>query len=318
MLRPDGRSLTAVRTLHHNQDVTRSTLWFLLLFLISILVFFRALETLVGLLGQKGEYSHILLIPAIGSILIYRERTKISIANRPNFWIGVPLVVLSLVFWIAGNYVGSLSQNDNLSLSMFALVLYWIGSFIICYGTSSARIVLFVLPFLLLMVPFPDFLIGRIVAGLQKVSADTAYLLFTMAGVPVFRNGFIFSLPGIEIEIATECSGIRSSIALFITSLVLGHYCLASNWKKLVLMLFVLPIVVLKNGLRIFTLAVLGIYVNPSFLNGPLHHRGGIVFYALSVLLLLALLKMLREPGTSTGTKGRLSLFAFNTPRSLH
>src|SRR2546430_10377544 len=35
-----------------------------------------------------------------------------------------------------------------------------------------------------------------------------------LLGVPVLRTDFTFSLPGLTIEVARECSGIRSSLAL--------------------------------------------------------------------------------------------------------
>jgi hypothetical protein len=54
------------------------------------------------------------------------------------------------------------------------------------------------------------------------------YARFKLFGVPVFRQGFRFSLPGVEIEIAKECSGIRSSVALYNTGLLIGHVFLPS------------------------------------------------------------------------------------------
>jgi exosortase/archaeosortase family protein len=52
---------------------------------------------------------------------------------------------------------------------------------------------------------------------------------------------------------------------------------------------------VAKNGLRIFTLAMLGTRVDRGYLTGRLHHQGGIVFFAFSLLLIFAALWLLER-----------------------
>ena len=103
-----------------------------------------------------------------------------------------------------------------------------------------------------------------------------------MAHVPFVRHGVVLQLPRIDIYVAEECSGIRSSLVLILSSLVLGHLYLKSFWSKTLLMLAVVPMTIAKNGLRIFVLSTLGIYVNPSFLSGRLHHQGGFIFFGLA------------------------------------
>ena len=126
-------------------------------------------------------------------------------------------------------------------------------------------------------------------------SAEASYALFQLFGVPVLRIGFIFSLPGVSIEVAKECSGIRSSLVLVIMSLLAGHLFLRSVWTKAVLTLATLPLLVVKNGIRIVTLSLLSIYVDPSFLTGSLHHQGGIVFFLLALVLLAPVLRLLQQ-----------------------
>jgi exosortase/archaeosortase family protein len=57
----------------------------------------------------------------------------------------------------------------------------------------------------------------------------------------------------------------------------------------------VLPVAVLKNGIRIVSLTLLAMYVDPGFLTGQLHHEGGIAFFGLALLMLLPLLAVLRR-----------------------
>jgi len=119
-------------------------------------------------------------------------------------------------------------------------------------------------------------------------------LVFSLVGVPVLRNGLVFSLANTSIEVAKECSGIHSTLAILIISLIAGHLFLPSVWKKVVLVLFTLPIVCATNGLRIAGLTLLAEYVDASFLHGSLHHEGGMGFFLLALLLLFAILQLLR------------------------
>ena len=144
------------------------------------------------------------------------------------------------------------------------------------------------------MIPIPPLMIDRATSVLKVASTETVAGLFTLTGTPYTREGFVFSLPTFTIEVADQCSGIRSSIALLITSLIAGHVSLRRWWWKVLLVLAVLPIAVFKNGLRIVTLSLLAIHSDPSFLVGRLHHEGGVVFFLLGLAMLAPVLAGLR------------------------
>jgi exosortase/archaeosortase family protein len=70
-----------------------------------------------------------------------------------------------------------------------------------------------------------------------------------------------------------------------------------------VVLLVAIPLSIVKNGVRIFTIAMLGTRVDAGFLHGNLHHHGGIVFFSMALLALLLLLWLLNRsermpPGT--------------------
>jgi exosortase len=211
----------------------------------------------------------------------------------------------------------SLSPDDRLFLAIVAMVLLWIGGFVLFYGMESLRSALFPLFFLLMMAPLPPAVLDRSVSALQTGSAQVTYALFKLIGMPVLWRGVNFSLPGIDIEIAKECSGIRSCVALFITGLLAGHVFLRSGWRQAVLCLATIPIAIFKNAVRIVTISSLGIYVDRGFLYGSLHHQGGVLFALIALGMFVPLLFALQRsetrnrtgrPGSeprSTGNEGR-------------
>jgi len=162
----------------------------------------------------------------------------------------------------------------------------WIGGFLVCYGSVALRAGSFSLLFLLLMVPLPDVVLDRVIHALQEGSTEIAYLIFQAVGTPVVRHGFLLSVPGITIQVAQECSSIRSSLALLVTCLLAAHLYLRTSWKVILFVLLSVPLSVIKNGIRIATLTLLSIYVNPDFLTGKLHREGGFVFFLVALLIL--------------------------------
>ncbi|HEY7617725.1 MAG TPA: exosortase/archaeosortase family protein, partial [Terriglobales bacterium] len=203
----------------------------------------------------------------------------------------------------------------RLAAAAAAIVLAWAAGFVLFYGVRCARAALFPWAMLLLAIPLPPSLVEVAEIGLQRGSAEVTYQIFQLTGTPVFREGLIFSLPGFAIEVAQQCSGIRSAISLLITSLTLGHLFLRSGWSKAWCVLLTIPIAIVKNAVRIATLALLGMYVSQDYLHGSLHHRGGPVFSLLSLALLLASLWVLRkrEDSVARGKQaGRGSSVAVN------
>ena len=181
------------------------------------------------------------------------------------------------------------------SLLMLAAFLVWLGSFALFFGVRAFRAACFPLFFLLFMVPIPEPALSKIIYFLQAGSSDMVEVFFRIAGVPYLRQGFIFELPGVAIRVAEECSGIRSSLALLITTVLASHFFLRTNWKRMLLCAVVVPIVIFKNGLRIATLSILAIYVNPGFLYGRLHHQGGFVFFVIALLPMALVLRLLQK-----------------------
>ena len=274
----------------------QSYLSYALFVAVSCGVWWQPLARTFSLAIHNDDYTHLLLILPISASLIVLEWRSRKPAIRANFRASV-LLLLAAVFtagWARWWAVG-LSDDGRLSLSMLAVVLWWIASFVICFGGRFSRLCLFPLVFLLWMVPIPSFALSKVVEFLQAESAVAARLMFLLIGVPVSHQGFVLSIPGVNIEVARECSSIRSSVMLLIASMVLSQVSLRSPWCKAAVIAATVPLSIAKNALRIVTLSMLGTRVDPAFLTGRLHHQGGIVFFMISLAVLVLLLWILRR-----------------------
>lgn len=283
--------------------------------LLSLVLFWRPLSALAILSFHDERFSHVLLIPLISALLIVLRRTRIFRAPRYCPYIGVPLLFLAVVLWLnLKTPLSRVNNTDRLSVVASLIVLVWIATFILFYGPGPFRAAAFPLLFLLLMIPIPVVLAENTVLLLQKGSAEACSALFRLAGVPFIRHGFQFSLPGVDIEVGEQCSGVHSALSLFIAGLLLQHFLLFGAWKRGLFTLCIFPIAILKNAVRIVTIAWLGIHVNPDFFHGQLHRQGGLPFSVLAIALFGVLLWLLRRPFGSARTHGASGLLNSGLP----
>ena len=129
----------------------------------------------------------------------------------------------------------------------------------------------------------------------QQTSAIAAHWMLAAAWMPIFREHLTLHMPGFSVLIAPECSGIHSTMVLLITAVLAGHLFLRSGWKRVLLVLAVVPLAILRNGFRIFVVAELCVHKGHYMIDSPIHRKGGPFFFALSLIPFFALLLLLRK-----------------------
>lgn len=267
--------------------------------LVLCALFFKPLLDLMRFSLHSDLHSHAVLIPFISGYLVWlrRKGTLPAPSASPALAV-IPLVVglLALRALLFGDLpAASLRPNDYLALASFSFLCLLGSGALLLLGAKLLRALAFPAAFLIFITPLPTGLENALEMFFQYTSAEAAALLFAVSGSTVFREGLVFQLPGITIQVAQECSGIRSSLVLFITSLLAGYLFFKSPWRRAVLTGFVIPLAILRNGFRIFTIAQLCVHVSPEMINSPIHHRGGPIFFALSLIPFFLLLLWLRR-----------------------
>jgi exosortase C (VPDSG-CTERM-specific) len=254
------------------------------------------LARLILYAAHSNLHSHILLVPFISTYLLYLQRGRSSAAYRTSIsgtviagGIGIVAVAAAI------EWRGSLSINDELALMALGFVSIVAAGGFLFLGSKWMASKAFPVAFLIFMVPLPDNAVNWLENASVLASAEAAALYFHLAGTPLVRNGTVFELPGIVLRVGQECSGIHSSWVLFIASLLASHVFLRSRWRKIVLVAFVIPLGILRNGFRIMVIGLLCVYVGPHMIDSPIHHRGGPLFFVLSLVPLFLLVWWLRR-----------------------
>jgi exosortase len=274
---------------------------------ISVATWWRALVSSFALALRDDQYTHLLLILPVSVALIFMDWKSPEPSTGVSLGVGSGLLVAAALVLPRFGAV-ALHPGEQLSINMLALVMWWTGAFIFSFGTPAFRRALFPLCFLLWIVPIPQFLLDPIVRLLQEGSVVSARLLFAAVGIPVAQDGTLLSIPGLTMEVARECSSIRSSLMLVVTTMVLAQTLLRTTWRKAVVIALAIPLSVAKNGLRIFVLAMLATRVDRSFLTGRLHHQGGIIYFLIALAVISLLIWVARrgeERRSSSASTGR-------------
>ena len=265
--------------------------------LVVLAAYIPPLWNLIRFAYNDDTFSYIPVIPVVTAYLLFQRREEIQ-ARRPgeSFLAGIGFIGVGGLLFLVGRFLGDrLPPMGSMFLVGISFAAVVAGGFGLYAGDRSLRRMSFPFFFLLFIAPFPPSILDPIVQFLQRWSAEASDILFQVSGIPVFRDEFVFSLPGITIEVAKECSGIRSSLSLLLLGLISGHLYLRTGWAKGVLLIAVIPITIIKNAVRIFTLTALAVYVDPRILGSVAHRRGGIPIFFLALILMGTVLWALKR-----------------------
>jgi len=298
----------------------RSHVCFAGLVLLGAAVYFFPISALAKLVFENETYSHITLIPLVSLFLLVIQRKSIfaGAGRKPaaGFAVCAGGLVLYGLATVLREHLGRTAfrnqdvPNDYLTLCMAGAVAWVIGSFIAVYGMPAFKKARFALLFLVFTIPIPMFLLEGIVTALQLASAEASDIVFRLTGAPYHRSGLVFEFPNVAVLVAEQCSGIRSSLSLFILSIITGYLFLRTFSRRVILALAIFPITVVKNAFRIVTITLLANYVDMRFLtNHWIHSSGGIPFFAVAMGMFIPLVWALRrteKPGTEPDGKGMI------------
>jgi len=261
-----------------------------------VFLHWHTLVLLVTRWYTEGDYTYGFLVPPISLFLLWSRRAALLEVTLSASWWGLVPIFAALVLQLAGASA-NIGYFQGLSL-----VILIVGIVILLGGGGLFRATAFPILFLFIMIPLPGFVQDQIAFPLQLLASGIAADTLELLGIPVARDGNVFQLASITLQVNEACSGIRSLFGLLAMGILLGYLITPHTWKRIVLALSTIPIDIAANILRVTGTGLLCEYVNPEFGKGFYHLFGGwIVFLlAMGVLFLEAsLLSPVAAPRTA-------------------
>lgn len=245
-----------------------------------VAMYFNTFADIVSIWFSSTTFEHAVLIVPVTCWLIYRKRYAFNLAierdslSNLGFLGLVGCTVLFLVGKLA--LIGAVEH-----FAVMAMPLFFVWA---VFGSAVLKLLLFPLLFLLLAVPFGEFLIP----DLQEVTADLTVFMLNAVNVPVYREGWYLQIPEGLFHVAEACSGIRFLFSTITIGLLIAHLDITSRIKQIIFMVCVCLIPILANGMRAFIMVYIGHISNMEAAVGFDHLvYGWVFFFIVTVLVLL-------------------------------
>jgi len=235
-----------------------------------------------------GDYAYCQFLPLASLVAVWWQRKEIAAAPKKSTAWGIPIVILALTL----HWIGVLAQQPR--LSMVGLILLLWGLPFLIYGYGVARWLIFPCAYLLLAIPLN--FIDSMTAPLRLFATTASASILNGFGLQVQRIGsglFSGADNAFAFNVAPECSGLRSLLAMTSLMAFYAWYSQKTLVKKWVLFVCCIPVAVIANICRIILVVVAAAIFGQEAAMNLWHDYSGYPIFLISILLMLALDRLL-------------------------
>lgn len=261
-------------------------------FLLSGLVVIMYAPVLSSMARQWWDdpnYGHGLLVPVFVAYILWRERTRWRTVSVRASNYGLPIMLLALGLLILG------MLGAELFTARVSLLILISGIIVFLAGWQVLRSIAFPIGYLFFMIPLPALVYYQLTFPLQLWASRLGAHGLVILGVHTVREGNLLILPNATLEVVEACSGVRSLLSLLAAVVAYGYLAEHRMWKRCLLVVLAIPIVILSNGLRLVATGVLSFVFGPEVDSGPVHAVLGLAFFVLAFLSILLSHSLLRH-----------------------
>lgn len=233
---------------------------------------------------KLADYSHgpLILIAFLWLLWTKRDAFTMPLTERVHPF-ALSLLITGLLFYAFG------SVQRLIILEAFSLIPVLIGTTGFLFGRDAVKKVLFPALFLIFLVPPPLFLVDMATSPLKLLVARVTEIILKMAGYLVSRNGVILFVGDYNIVVGDACSGVRSLVSLMSVGALYVYLISASNLKRVLMFLSIIPISIFANIVRLLLLALITYHFGEAAGQGFFHDFSGILVFVMSLLSLFIL-----------------------------
>jgi exosortase len=243
---------------------------------------------------QDPVSSHGILLVTASAFVVHRRLPALRALPITPRDSGFAVLGGACVLYILGTLMG------DVFVLRLTLPLAFAGVVIASCGWSYARLLAAPMLLLAIAIPLPAIVVTHLTLPLQLVASRVAEATLIAGGIEVTRAGNILTLPGITLEVAEACSGLRSAVSLVAVASVCGAVMSLSAARTILLVTAAIPIAVVGNGFRVAATGFFATWFGEIAARGFWHELTGFVaFVAMCAMLVLVQLATRRRARTS-------------------
>jgi exosortase A len=247
-----------------------------LIILVIPAIFYQTSITMIETWKSNDSFSHGFFIFPISLWLIFQKRDHINSQNISPEPKALVLLIAFLSSWFLSKLV------DVQLVQQFSVIFLILTTIWILFGRLFLLSLAFPLSYLFLSVPMGD----SLVPPMMEFTADFTVGAIKFFGIPVYRDGLLFSLPTGSWSVIEACSGVRYIISSFTLGTLYAYITYHSNTKRISFVIIALIVSVIANGLRALGIVMIGHFSNMKYGTGGDHTFYGWLFYGFIILSL--------------------------------
>ena len=255
----------------------------------TLVVYFPVLTSLVRQWASDEDYSYGFLVVPLALFFAWRARGALASADPKPHRLGLVLVALSVLGFLAGQFAAELFLAR---LSLLGLIA---GTILFLWGPAHLRTLAFPLALLLLAIPLPALILNQVAFPLQLLASRAGEAAVSAAGIPILREGNVLILPEMRLEVVEACSGIRSLASLFTLALILGKLAEPRPWARVALVVLAVPVAIAANAARVAGTGLAAAWVGPRAAEGFFHSFSGWLVFVAAFAALMGCARLLRR-----------------------
>ena len=262
-------------------------------FLVFLWSYWPGIMDLWNTWQRSDEYSSGLLVPFLAVYILWsRRREIIGVQIQPSLWGLLAFVGVQAVRFFGLFFMYSSAERLSIVLSIAALVL-------LLFGWDFFRKVSPIVLFLLLMLPWPNWVQAALALPLQRWATSSAVFCLEVMGYEVVHEGNIIHIGNVAVAVAEACNGLRMVTAFFVISGLVVLLVERAWWEKLIVFVSSLPIALLCNTVRLAITAIAFTVLKGEYWEKMFHDFGGYAMMPLALAIVVGELWFLAKLTTA-------------------
>ena len=247
-----------------------------------------AVPALISLATQEWSREsgvHEPLVIATGGWLIWRDLQGLkTLIKRGAPGVTAAILIPSLIVYIFG------TSFDFLILQAAGLYGAGIACTYDILGGAVLKRLFFPLFYLVFALPAPGWVLDQATAPLKQIASAMSTGLLQLFGVPIVREGVTLFVAQYQLLVEDACAGMNAILGLTSLGLFYAYLQHGASWRYCAaLAVFIIPIAVLANVVRIILLVLITWKFGNEAAQGYLHGTAGLVTFGTGLLLVFGL-----------------------------